>query len=246
MRERAVQERAFLSSRCQLLKDTQWEHRVVAGGGGRTLISYKQVLPLPWEGCRHRGGGSVPLGKGERHDRRGKDTWARRQSGERKGSAVETSRGECPLNRCQVQVVLGAPPQAPGPPSATPSLRLLRRAEDMTDNTRKIRSPKGRASMWVHSDTTSPSKKPALSAPQEPQVLGAQIRDRGPEGTISRSPYRLFVSCSFEALNTVSSPVPKATSSGRLLMARRLPSGHIPPPSACTPLHPKSPCPDHQ
>lgn len=204
MRECAAQERAFLSSRSQLLKDTQWEHRAVAGGGGRTLISYKQVLPLPWEGCRHRRGGSVPPGKGERHDRRGKDTWARRQSGERKGSAVETSRGECPLNSCQVQVVLGAPPQS------TPSLRLLWRAEDMTDNTRKIRSPKGRASMWVHSNTTSPSKKPALSALKEPQVLGAQVPDRGPEGTISRSPYRLFVSCSFEALNTVSSPVPKA------------------------------------
>ena len=33
---------------------------------------------------------------------------------------METSRGECPLNSCQVQVVLGAPPHATRP-SVSPS-----------------------------------------------------------------------------------------------------------------------------
>lgn len=162
------------------------------GWVGRTLISYKQVLPLPWEGCRHRGGASVPPRKGERHERRGRDTWARRQSGEGKGSAMETSRGECPLNSCQVQVVLGAPPHATRPSVSPSQSAAAPEGRGYNGQHSGIRSSEVRARVWVHCDTTSPSKKPALSAPQEPQVLGAQVPDRGPESTISRSPYRLF------------------------------------------------------
>ena len=104
------------------------------------------------------------------------------------------------------------------------------------DNTLRIRSPEGRASLWVPSALRHhlPKQEASSECPREPQVLGARVPDRGPEGTIS-------VSYSFEALNAVSSPVPKATSSGRLLKTRHLPSRHIPPPGTCTPLRPKPP-----
>ena len=216
------------------------------GWVGRTLISYKQVLPLPWEGCRHRGGASVPPRKGERHERRGRDTWARRQSGEGKGSAMETSRGECPLNSCQVQVVLGAPPHATRPSVSPSQSAAAPEGRGYNGQHSGIRSSEVRARVWVHSDTTSPGKKPALSAPKNPKFWEPRYPTEGQRAPSPGVPIGSSVSCSFEALNAVASPVPKATSSRRLLMARRLPSGHIPPPSACTPLHPKSPCPDRQ
>ena len=130
--------------------------------------------------------------RSERNIYHRRDTWARRQSGEGKGSAVETSRGECPLNSCHVQVVLGAPLHATRTSVSPSQSAAAPEGRGYNGQHSGIRSSEGRASVWVYSNTTSPSKKPALSAPQEPQVLGAQVPNRGPEGTISRSPYRLF------------------------------------------------------
>ena len=113
-------------------------------------------------------------------------------SGEGKGSAVETSRESVLSTAVMFRWSWGLLRMPPGPPSAPPSLRLLWRAEDIMDNTRESGAPREGQACGCTPDTTSPSKKPALSAPQEPQVLGAQVPNRGPEGTISRSPYRLF------------------------------------------------------
>lgn len=186
MQERAVQERAFLSSGSQLRKDTQWEYCGGGGGGwaGRTLISYKQVLPLLWKGCRHRGGGSVTQERGKGMTG-GAGTLGQGGS-QGKGREVpwKPGRGECPLNSCQVQVVLRLLPRPPGPPSAPPSLRLLRRAEDMTDNALRIRSPEGRASMWVPSAPRHHLPKQEASSECPPRAPssgspGTQQRARG-------------------------------------------------------------------
>ena len=208
------------------------------GGGGWAGPSFPISRCCPWcgraagteEGAgspRERGkgmtGGAGTLGQGGSQGKGREVPW-------------KPGRGECPLNSCQVQVVLGAPPQATRPPISPSQSEAAPEGRGYDGQHSESGAPReGQAcGFQVHSDTISPSKKPALNAPREPQVLGARVPDRGPEGTIS-------VSYSFEALNAVSSPVPKATSSGRLLKTRHLPSRHIPPPGTCTPLRPKPP-----
>ena len=143
MQEHAVQERAFLNSRSQLLKDTQWEYRVVAGGGwagpsspisrccpcrGRAAGTEEGPRSPQERGKGMKGGGGT-LGQGGSQGKGREVPW--KPVGESVLSTAVRFRWSWGLLR-----------MPPGPPSAPPSLRLLRRAEDIMDNTRESGAPR--------------------------------------------------------------------------------------------------------